>query len=79
MVLRGRKPKLMLCMKQGAVYDTLVSKEKLFIMFCVFRSRPVVGTSFMLARLLSIAQAPHGPICDGGLVTMISSALFQRE
>src|ERR1044072_4264341 len=48
-------------------------------MFCVFRSRPVVGTSFMLARLLSIAQAPHGPICVGGLVTMITNALFLRE
>ena len=56
--------------------DTLVSKEELFIMFCVFRSRPVIGTSFMLARLLSIAQAPHGPISVGVLVTMIASALF---
>src|ERR1044072_1907952 len=59
--------------------DTLMSKEELFIIFCVFRSRPVVGTLFMLARLLSIAQAPHGPICLGGLVTMIVAALFQRE
>ena len=33
----------------------------------------------MLARLLSIAQAPHGPICVGGLVTMIANALFLRE
>ena len=59
--------------------DTLVSKEELFIMFCVFQYRPVVGASFMIARLLSIAQAPHGPICVGGLVTMIAKALFSRE
>ena len=59
--------------------DKLVSKEELFIIFCVFRSRPVVGTSFKLARLPSITQAPHGPICVGGLVTMIADAIFQRE
>ena len=33
----------------------------------------------MIAHLLSIAQTPHGPICVGGLVTMIAKALFLRE
>ena len=59
--------------------DTSVSKEELFIMFCVFQSRRVVGASFMLARLQSIAQATHGPTCVDGLVTMITNALFLRE
>ena len=56
-----------------------VSRDELFIIYCAFQSRPVIGASFMIANMSAIAQCTHGPICVGGLVTMIAEALSLRS
>lgn len=50
---------------------TIVSKEELIILFCVFQSRHINTVTFMLASLDIISQAVVKPILIRGLVTMI--------
>lgn len=57
---------------------TFVSKDEIFIIFCVFQSRPVNAATFMLANLDRIAHATQGPILIGGLVIMIVAAIGLR-
>lgn len=58
--------------------NTIVSRDELFILFCVFHSMPVNVETFMLANLDRIAHATHGSILIGGQVTMIVAALALR-
>lgn len=58
--------------------STIVSRDELFIMLCVFQSRLVNVVTFMLGNLDRIANATHGPILIGGHVIMISIALTLR-
>lgn len=46
--------------------STIVSRDELFIMFCVFQSRPFNVAAFMLANLDRISRATHCPILIGG-------------
>lgn len=41
---------------------TSVSRDELFIMFCVFQSQPINVATFMLSNLDRIAQNTNGPI-----------------
>lgn len=50
---------------------TSVSRDELFIIFCVFQYRPINATTFMLYNLDRIGHATHEPILIWGLVTMI--------
>ena len=58
--------------------DNNVSRDELFIMFCVFQSRPVNGATFMFDILCRISRADYGPILIGGLVTKIADAMGFR-
>lgn len=58
--------------------STSVSRDELFILFCIFQSRPVNVATFMLANLYKIAHTTHGPILIGGQVTMIAATLALR-
>lgn len=57
---------------------TFVSKDELFIIFCVFQSRLVNDATFMLANLDRIAHATHKSILIEGIVTMIVAAIGLR-
>lgn len=57
---------------------TSVFRDKVFIIFCVFQSRPVNVVTFMLANLDRIAHATHRPILIGGLLTMIVATISLR-
>ncbi|XP_050901105.1 uncharacterized protein LOC127107822 [Lathyrus oleraceus] len=54
---------------------TVVSKDELFIMYCVSQTRPVNAATFMIANLCRITQEDYRPISVGGLVTMITHAM----
>lgn len=54
---------------------TTVSKEELFIIFCVLQSKPVNAATFMLASLDRIAKKTHRTILVEGLATMIASVI----
>lgn len=41
---------------------TVISKDKLFILYYAFQGRPVNAVTFMLANLAKIARETHGPI-----------------
>lgn len=57
---------------------TSVSKDELFIMYCASQSRAVNAATFMIANFDRMAQATHGPILIGGLMTMIANAIGLR-
>ncbi|WJX33625.1 hypothetical protein P8452_21814 [Trifolium repens] len=57
------------------VNNKIVSKEELFIMFCVSQERPVNAATFLLANIVKIIQEPTSRISLGGFITFIARAL----
>jgi hypothetical protein len=57
------------------VNNKTVSKEELFIMFCVSQERPVNAAAFLLANIVKIIQTPSSRISIGGFITFIARAL----
>jgi hypothetical protein len=57
------------------VYDTPVTKEKLFILFCASQGRPVNLATSMLANFVKIVENTNRRICIGGFVTLLARAI----
>lgn len=58
---------------------TSLSKYEFFIMYYASQARPVNVITFIIANLDCMAQANHGPILIGGLVTMIVNVIVLRQ
>jgi hypothetical protein len=56
-------------------YDTVVSKEELFIMFCASQGRPVNIATFILANLDRLSKNMNRRISMGGFVTFLAKAI----
>ncbi|WJX68337.1 hypothetical protein P8452_52715 [Trifolium repens] len=55
--------------------NTTVTKEEIFLMFCVSQSRPVIAAAFLLSNFTKIIEDPTRCISIGGFVTFLAKAL----
>ncbi|MCI02100.1 hypothetical protein A2U01_0023132, partial [Trifolium medium] len=57
------------------VNNTTVSKAELFMMFCVYQSRPINAATFILVNFVKIIEDPTHHISIGGFVTFLARAI----